>query len=244
MRVVLDIDKLLAEGRISTTEYERLKEFAVEDTGSLAFNILIGFGVVATAAGALALLHSAAASIPLGLILAAAGVSLLTYHAEKWGVLGSLLLLVGSTTAAGGIIILTKGSVVGFLLVTLLCLTGAVLARSGLLLAMAALALAATVGAATPYGHATYALIIQRPTVTVILFGVLSWGAYMLSLRLCSDYERLALVFARTSLLLVNLGFWVGSLWATRSGIREMSGTSAAGKSSHPGSLWLAGRSG
>jgi hypothetical protein len=213
MKVVLDIDKLLAEGRITTKEYARLKEFALEDTGSLAFNILIGFGVVATAVGALALLHSAAASIPLGLILAAAGVSLLTHHAKKWGVLGSILLLVGSTTAAGGIVILTEGGVVGFLLVTLLCLAGAVLARSGLLVAMAALALAATVGAATAYSHATYALIIQRPTVTVILFGVLSWGAYMFSLRLGGDYERLALVFARTSLLLVNLGFWVGSLW-------------------------------
>jgi hypothetical protein len=213
MKVVLDIDKLLAEGRITATEYARLKEFAVEDTGSLAFNILIGFGVVATAGGALALLQSAAASIPLGLILAAAGVSLLTYYAKKWGVLGSILLLVGSTTAAGGIIVLTKGSVLGFLLVTLLCLGGAVMARSGLLVAMAALALAGTAGAATAYDHATYAVIIQRPTVTVILFGVLSWAAYMFSLRLGGDYERLALVFARTSLLLVNLGFWVGSLW-------------------------------
>ena len=56
MKVVLDIDKLLAEGRITDAEYTRLKEFAAEDTGSLAFNILIGFGVVATAGGALALL--------------------------------------------------------------------------------------------------------------------------------------------------------------------------------------------
>jgi iron complex transport system permease protein len=213
MKVVLDVDKLLAEGRITATECARLKEFAFEDTGSLAFNILIGFGVVATAAGVLALLYSAAASIPLGLILAVAGGLLSAYHAQKWGLLGSILLLVGSITAAGGIIIFTGGNVVGFLLMTLLCLGGAVLTRSGLLVAMAVLALAATVGAATAYGHATYELIIRRPTVTVILFGVLSWGAYVVSLRLGGDYERLALVFARTSLLLVNLGFWVGSLW-------------------------------
>ena len=28
-----------------------------------------------------------------------------------------------------------------------------------------------------------------------------------------SDYQRLAIIFARTCLFLVNLGFWVGSLW-------------------------------
>lgn len=213
MKVVLDVDKLLAEGHISTTEYARLRKFAAEDTGSLAFNILIGFGVVATTVGALALLRSAAASIPLGLLLMGAGISLLTYHAKKWGLLGSILILVGSTTAAGGVLVLTDGGVVGFLVVTLLCLVGAVLVRSGLLMAMAALALAGTVGAATSYGHGTYELVVQRPTVTVILFGALSWGAYMLSLRVGSNYEGLALVFARTSLLLVNVGFWVGSLW-------------------------------
>jgi hypothetical protein len=30
--------------------------------------------------------------------------------------------------------------------------------------------------------------------------------------------ERLAVVFARVSLLLVNFGFWVGSLWADHPG--------------------------
>lgn len=213
MKVVLDIDKLLADGRITSAEHSRLKQFAVEDTGSLAFNILIGFGVVATAVGALTLLQSAAASIPLGLVLAAVGVFLFANYGNKWAVLASILLLVGSITAAGGIIILTDGGVAGFLVVTILCVAGATLAKSGLLVAMAALALSATVGAATAYDHATYTLVISQPTVTVVLFTLLSVGVYILSLRLTGDYQRLAIVFARTSLFLVNFGFWVGSLW-------------------------------
>src|SRR5256886_16863028 len=79
--------------------------------------------------------------------------------------------------------------------------------------AMAALALSATVGAATAYDHAMYGLVIRQPSVTVLLFGLLSWLAYRLSLRLATDYQRLAIMFARTCLFLVNLGFWVGSLW-------------------------------
>ena len=49
MKIVIDVDKLLEEGRITTEEYERLNALAVQETGSLAFNILIDFGVIATA---------------------------------------------------------------------------------------------------------------------------------------------------------------------------------------------------
>ncbi|PYO74218.1 MAG: hypothetical protein DMD64_04555 [Gemmatimonadetes bacterium] len=213
MKVVLDIDKLLLDNDITESEYARLKALAAKDTGSLAFNILIGFGVIATAAGALALLRSAPASIVLGVALSLAGVSLRARYIRQWGVLGAILLLVGSILAAGGIIIRTEGGTSGFLAVTVLCLAGGILARSSLLVAMAALALSATVGAATAYDHAMYGLVIRQPSVTVLLFGLLSWLAYRLSLRLATDYQRLAIIFARTSLFLVNLGFWVGSLW-------------------------------
>lgn len=65
----------------------------------------------------------------------------------------------------------------------------------------------------TAYGHATYMLAIRQPSVTIIVFSVLALAAYHLSKRLPSDYERIAIVFSRTSLFIVNLGFWVGSLW-------------------------------
>ncbi len=213
MKVILDIDKLLVEGRLTKAEHARLREFAAEDTGSLAFNILIGFGVVATAGGTLALLGSAAASVVLGIVLSVAGITIRAGFIRRWGALGSILVLVGSIMASGGIIIATEGGVAGFLIVTGLCLAGGIWAKSGLLVAMGALALSATAGAAMTYGHAEYALVIRQPAVTVALFSLSSWVAYMLSLRLPSDYQRLAVVFARTSLLLVNLGFWVGSLW-------------------------------
>ncbi len=63
------------------------------------------------------------------------------------------------------------------------------------------------------YEHATYILVIREPTITVVVFSVLSLAAYQLSKRLPAEYERLAIVFARTSVFLVNFGFWVGSLW-------------------------------
>jgi iron complex transport system permease protein len=213
MKIVIDVDKLLQEGQITKEEYARLKTLAVEETGSLAFNILIGFGVIATAGGALALLPHGATAVVLGFALAIAGLLLSATCAKEWGLLGSMLLLVGSLAAAGGILNLTEGGFVGFLAVTVLCLTAAALARSGLLAAISVLSLSATVGAMTAYGHATYILAIRQPTVTVCLFSLLSLASYHLSKILPPDYRRLAIVFARTSLFVVNLGFWVGSLW-------------------------------
>jgi iron complex transport system permease protein len=220
MKVVLDIDKLLRERHISAEEYARLKKFAAEDTGSLAFNLLVSFGVVATAVGAFARFPSAATAIAVGVVIAAAGIYLCSGHSKAWGLLGWILLLVGSLGASGGIVVLTHGSTGGFLAVTGLYLVAGVLARSGLLVALSALALSETVGAATAYSHASYFLVIQQPAVTVVLFALLSWGAYMLSLRVSEGYQPLAIVFARTSLFLVNFGFWVGSLWGDRLGSR------------------------
>jgi iron complex transport system permease protein len=231
MKVTLDIDKLLREGRITSAEYARIKGFAAADTGSLALNILLGFGVVATAGGTLALLQSAPASIVLGAVVAFGGVSLQSHSPRTWGVLSTILLVVGALLTGGGILVLTDGQTSGFLTVTVLLLLAGISARSGLLVAAATLALSPTIGAATTYGHATYFLVIQQPSLTVVLFALLSWAAYRVSLRLEPDLQRLAIMSARTSLFLVNFGFWVGSLWGDslgRRSVRWESGGSAA----------------
>ena len=65
----------------------------------------------------------------------------------------------------------------------------------------------------TAYGHATYVLAIRQPTLTVVLFSILALAAYQVSKRVPLDYQGVAIAFSRTSLFIVNLGFWVGSLW-------------------------------
>lgn len=213
MKVTIDIDKLLAEGRIDQDEYNRIKSFASEATGSLAFNILISFGVIAAILGAMALLPSFWTALALGLALSAGGIYVQTHYAQQWGVLGIILLLVGTLLASGSILALTAGSVGGFLLVMVLCAIGGILTKRTLLMIIATLALSATVGAMAMYGSASYFLIIRQPLMTVLLFSALGWGAYFLAHRLSVDYSHLAIAVSRTSLFLVNFGFWVGSLW-------------------------------
>ena len=54
MKIVLNIKELLEEGQIDQTEYDKLLLLSKRQTTSLAFNLLLGLGIVATSIGAIA----------------------------------------------------------------------------------------------------------------------------------------------------------------------------------------------
>ena len=213
MKITLDISKLVEEGKLTPAEAERLKALASHDTGSLGINILIGFGVIAVASGAVALVPTPLTAVLLGAALFAAGCAIVLRSVRQWNVLGQICLVIGALMFAGGVIAYGEGSLAAMLIVTIALALAAIAARSSLLIALAVLAASACLGARTGYSHAVYSLAIFEPTLTVLLFSALALAAYNLAHRLTADYERIALMAARTSILLVNVGFWIGSLW-------------------------------
>lgn len=216
MKVTLDLDKLLQEGKITQAEYDKLGQLAARGTASLAFNILIGFGVIAVSGGTLALVPTPVTAIVLGLVIAVVGMALLYLRYEQWRVLANICVLVGALLSGGGVIWNLHGSPGSFVAVASAFAGASILARSALLIVLAVLALSSSIGAKTGYVHAAYFLGIPEPTLTIILFTLIGVGAYQLSKRLKADYEALTLAAARTAVFLVNFGFWVGSLWGDR----------------------------
>ena len=87
------------------------------------------------------------------------------------------------------------------------------LAKSGLLVALAVLALSSGIGARSVYAGGAYFLGMEEPTVTILLMSALALGCYLISKKVSTAYERVALIAARTAVLLANFGFWIGSLW-------------------------------
>ncbi|MCK9915819.1 hypothetical protein MXD81_42345 [Microbacteriaceae bacterium K1510] len=213
MKITLDISKLVEEGKLTAVEAERLTALASHDTGSLGINILIGFGVVAVAAGAVALVPTPLTAMLLGVVMFGVGCGLVLNRVEQWSLLGQITLVIGALMFCGGVIAYGDGSLAAMLIVTVALAGAAIVARSSLLSALAVLAASACLGARTGYSHATYSLAIFEPTLTIVLFAVLALVAYLGSKRLAADYERIALAAARTSIFLINFGFWVGSLW-------------------------------
>lgn len=213
MKITLDISRLVEEGKVTPEEAQRLIALASRETGSLAINILIGFGVVAIAAGAVALVPTPLTAVTLGLALTAAGFAVLVSRVKQWDVLGQICLVIGALMFCGGVIAFGEGSLAAMLIVTAVLALIAAAARSSLLTVLAVLAASACLGAKAGYAHAMYSLAIFEPTLTIVLFSALAFAAYQVSKRLPADYERIALAAARTAILLVNFGFWIGSLW-------------------------------
>ena len=175
-KILLDLDALLKEGKITQSEYDKFISFSKHDTGSLAIKILTVFACLAIAGG-----------------------FLLLFSGFFQGILTSLFNLLGST----GIYVLAISLFIG----------GGVLFNSGFLVACSAFVIMKFLGSDTFYTHARYSLIIQDPFNTIVAFSLLSALAYILSTKLQNKYKRISIIFSRTCLFIVNLGFWVGSLW-------------------------------
>ena len=213
MKITLDISKLVEEGKLTREEAARLTALASHETGSLGINILIGFGVVAIASGAVALVPTPLTAVVLGLALVAAGFGVQAGRLKQWAVLGQICLVIGALMFCGGVAAFGEGSLASMMIVTAALAAIAVAARSSLLSALAVLAASACLGARTGYSHAMYSLAIFEPTLTIVLFSALAYAAYRVSKQVPADYERVAIAASRTAILLVNFGFWIGSLW-------------------------------
>jgi hypothetical protein len=216
MKIVLDLSKLVEEGKLTPAEAERLKQLAASDTGSLGINILVGFGVVSVALGLGALVQDIAAGFVIGGALFALGAYLIHARMQQWWLLAQIFTVLGALMFCASLLLFREGTAWSMLAVAVLLAAAGILARSGLLVALSVMAFGACLGAQAGYWHATYALAIYEPLLTIVLFSALALGTYTLSHRLPAAYERLALTASRTSVLMVNFGFWIGSLWGDR----------------------------
>jgi hypothetical protein len=93
-------------------------------------------------------------------------------------------------------------------------------------MALVPLVLAGALGSSTGYRHAVYMLTVNEPSITIVFFAVLAGAAYVVSQQVGQAYQQLAIIFARVSLILVNFGLWIGSLWGD-----------------YPGQTWAQGES-
>src|SRR5215471_1773149 len=225
IKIVLDITRLVAEGKLTPQEAERLQALARRDTGSLAINVLMSFGAVAVAAGIIALEPAFTTGAALGVVLVAIGLRISFFAAEQWSLLGTATTIIGALLLAGGVIGFVEANFAGLAFSALLFLALAVAIRSGFLMALVPLALAGALGSSTGYMHAVYMLTVTEPTITIAFFALLAGAAYLISQHVRQAYQQLAIIFARVSLILVNFGFWIGSLWGDYPGETWAQGT-------------------
>ncbi|MBN1698569.1 MAG: hypothetical protein JW881_13725 [Spirochaetales bacterium] len=214
MKIVLDPERLLEEGKIDKNEYDKLHALGAKSTSSLAFNLLLGFGVIAVSLGSVAFIPTEETGIIVGLVVLCFGIGFLrTSLVKQWKILAYICVLVGSLISGGATIMIGDYSPEAFLIVAAVFLAAGIFSKSGLLVVLAVFAGASSIGARTGYFHAMYFLGIREPGLTVVVFTAIAIGFYHLSKVLPADYAGLAIAASRTSVFLVNFGFWIGSLW-------------------------------
>ncbi len=218
----LDLDALVRTGQLSPADAARLRPLAMPDRrGNLLINLLLIFGSVAAALAAIALVPNAATGLVLAL-LALGGAEALRRQAQRddFSVLASGLAMMGTLGLAGWTtwqfnhVPATQTA----LLVTLILAAGTIRYRSSFLGVLGVLAFGAVFGSGTGYWHATYAVFIEQPSVTILVFGALSAGLYRLRSSLGADQQGLATTAARTGLFLVHIAFWIGAIWGDQIG--------------------------
>lgn len=218
----LDLAALLAARQVTPEEAARLTALALPGRrGSLAANLLLIFGAIAVAAATVALVPNPATGLALALgALAGAEALRRLVRGESFALLAAALALMGTLGLAGWVAweFREAPATRPALLITGLLAASALWHRSAFLAALAVVALGAVFGAGTGYWHASYALFVEEPALTVAVFGLLAAGLYRLRRHVPESAAPLATVAARTALILVHLAFWVGSLWGDRLG--------------------------
>lgn len=214
----LDLAALMHSGAITAEEAARLAALALPDTrGGLMLNLLLIFGAIAVAAGAIALVPDAATGLVLALMALGGAEALRRLPAgDGFRMLSTGLALMGTLGLAGWVAWEfgeAPSATQPALLVTLVLAAGAAWFRSAFLAALGVLALGAVFGSGTGYWHASYALFVEEPAITIGVFGGLAGLLYTARDKAAGVWTNLLTVAARTSVVLVHFAFWVGSLW-------------------------------
>lgn len=208
MKITLDLTDLVTKGQLTQAEADRLKGLAIKDTGALGVNILMAFGALAVSLGIGILVPTVFTAIALGAVFFMVGFGLTLAREERWGVFAQICMVIGALAFTGGLSALAGGNFWVNVTLTLLTAAAAVVARSGLLMAIAVLALTTTVGTA----YTGWNQLGGATVITIAVLAVVAIGLYLLSLRI-KAYENLLIVGARTAAFTINLVFLFGSLF-------------------------------
>ena len=96
-------------------------------------------------------------------------------------------------------------------------LAGGLSVRSGSMAALSSFMFLGALGGMTGYMHAMYFLCVEQPTLTIAVFAIMSAIAGAMGNRLPIRFSRPVKSFAASAFVIVNLAFWIGSLWGDRS---------------------------
>ena len=228
-KITLHLKHLLENGTITKEEAERFIALSEHKTGGTIFrNLMVIFGTLSIVGGFLGIAPDPNIAAALAAITLGGGYWLYYKGDESWkfvaqsfgflGTIGVTSWLIHTMDFIGGERPETSDIIIMWLIISSILGLVAFTLHNKFLAGLFPLALAQLIGASTFYSHASYYLSIREPSLAILIFSVIAGATYFASTKLRGIYDDLCTIIARVSLFIVNMAFWIGSLWGDKIG--------------------------
>ena len=213
MKVVLDLDQLLKEKKITREDYVILQKLSSgNDFSSIIIHIVMTFGALAVTVGVTALKLPPFLEIMFSVSALMIGLYILRRYKKQWKLLGNAFFLAGTLWGVSSVYFFFHGTIAAPLLATFILLFSGIIAESGFLIALAALSFSSLAGEKCYDFYPAECLFdLGDLKNQVFLYGLLAFVSYQWSKTLSSSKARLAIIFSRTSFLMINFAFFLGT---------------------------------
>jgi hypothetical protein len=218
-KVSIPLQKLLDEGTITQKEAERILELSEhQSSGSILRNIMVLFGAISIIAGILGIMPNPHIGALITAITLGGSYYLYYNHKEGWNFVAQSLGMLSTLGLSAWLIYLFGNNLSAWLLLSLFLGVVSFTLSSRFLAALIPFSIGQLIGMGTFYSHASYSFSIEKPSLAIAIYGILAFIAYLIGNKLKGQYENLCIIISRVSLFLVNMAFWIGSLWGDNIG--------------------------
>lgn len=220
MKILIDIDELEKNGVVTSELATVLRGEAIREIGSSTISILLALGAIAIVIGlfyfiSTHLLHftfKTEFGVFIGLALLFLGWMINQRYPTQWGKLGSTLMFIGALVLCISLGSITNTPFITPLSTVAILLFASVISGSRLLIICVPFIILAAFDGSPRYWHAIYDIPTENPVLAISIFSALTYVSWQFAKLQTGQNKRLAIVFARTCILLLNLSFLTGSL--------------------------------
>ena len=228
-KITIHLKHLLEEKIITEDEAQRLIRLSENKSGGSVFrNLMVIFGTLSIVAGFLGLAPNPNIAAFLAMVVLGGGYYLYYNTDESWKFVAQSFGFLGTIGITAWLVTTTKlvdffdpnysDIIVMWVIISSVLLLVAFTMHNKFLAGLFPIALAQLVGASTFYAHASYYLSIRQPSIAIIVFSVIAVMAYVGASKLRGIYDDLCTIIARVSLFIINMAFWIGSLFGDEIG--------------------------
>lgn len=211
MKVLLDIDRLQSEGKITPQEYQRLQQFARQEFSSLVFNILLIIGALGAISAWIDIAPFALSNLIMGGLISILGLWWMK-RSPQWSAAALILSLLGALLVSYGILSLGNYTQWSWLLVTIALAGIGVATQVNLFIVFAIIASPSALLPIARTHTEIFSVLETNVFSTSLLYTSLSMFFYCIWRYRAQKYKQLLAYAGGTCFVMANIAFINGSM--------------------------------